>query len=280
MPKKRYSWDEKKIQKHIKAGRGKGLGKDYKPWLEIHEVPSEGRSSRIHGWKTNRLHHFLSDNEKKYFFLLEWADNVVDIREQFPLLEREIVQQMAEDAGIEHPKDRETGTLLVMTTDFIITLKSGNKIIEIARTIKPSGSLDEKRTIEKFEIERRYWTAKGIDWGIVTEKELPNDFVANIEAIHKSYWLEDDNEIHRNHLNYIVGRLTSLITQNDVPLTEITAILDYELNLPPGVSLKVFKYLIARKEILVDMRKPLDFFDSVKSLKINFPSRNYLEKIG
>lgn len=280
MPKKRYSWDEKKIQKYIKAGRGKGLGKDYKPWLEIHEVPSEGRSSRIHGWKTDRLHHFLSDNEKYYFFLLEWADNVVDIREQFPLLEREMVQQIADDAGIDHPKDRETGAQTVMTTDFVITLRLGNKIVDIARTIKPYGKLDEKRTIEKFEIERRYWTAKGIDWGIVTEKELPIDFIANIESIHKSYWLEDDNEIHRNQLTYIVGRLKSLINQSDAPLTEITALLDYELNLPSGVSLKAFKYLLARKEILVDMRKPLDFFESVKTLNITFSSMDYMEKIG
>jgi hypothetical protein len=280
MSKNRYSWDEKKIQKYIKAGRGKGFGKDYSPWLEIHDVPSQGRSSRIQGWKTDRLHHFLSDHEKRYFYLLEWADSVVDIREQFPLLEREMVQQIADNAGIEHPKDRQTGTPLVITTDFVISVRSGNKIIDIARTIKPSKELDEKRTIEKFEIERRYWTAKGVDWGIVTEKEIPIDLAANIESIHKSYWLEDDNEIHQNQLTYIVGRLKTLIHQSDAPLTEITTSLDYELNLSPGVSLKAFKYLLSRKEVIIDMAKPLNFFESVKSLNITFPSINYMEKIG
>jgi TnsA endonuclease N terminal len=101
-----------------KKGVEKGFGKNYKPWLKIQDVPSHGRSSGIQGWKTERTHHFLSDHEKYYFYLLEWSDVVIDIREQFPLLGREIVQQIAVNAGIEHPKDKETQTPLVVRTDF------------------------------------------------------------------------------------------------------------------------------------------------------------------
>jgi hypothetical protein len=280
MAKKRYSWDERKIQKYIKDGRGIGTGKHYKPWLEIHDVPSQGRSSRIHGWKTDRLHHFLSDNERSFFYLLEWADNVIDIREQYPLLEREMVQQIATDAGIEHPKDIETQTPLVITTDFVISVVVKNKLFDFARTIKPSKELDNNRTIEKFEIERRYWMVKGVDWGIVTEKELPKNFISNIESIHKTYWLEDESDIHKNHLAYIVDRLKSLVRQHNLSLTQISSMLDDEINVPRGTSLKVLKYLIARKEIIVDLTKPLDFFNPIKSLNITFPLDTYQEKFG
>lgn len=280
MAKKRYSWDERKIQKYIKDGRGTGSGKHYKPWLEIHDVPSQGRSSRIHGWKTDRLHHFLSDNERNFFYLLEWADNVIDIREQYPLLEREMVQQIATDAGIEHPKDIETQTPLVITTDFVISVVVKNKLFDFARTIKPSKELDNNRTIEKFEIERRYWMVKGVDWGIVTEKEMPKNFISNIESIHKTYWLEDESDIHKNHLAYIVDRLKSLVRQNDLSLTQIASMLDDEINVSGGTSLKVLKYLIARKEIIVDLTKPLDFFNPIKSLNITFPLGTYQEKFG
>ena len=38
---------ELKIQKWIKEGRGQGFGNNYKPWLTIRDVSSEGRSHRV-----------------------------------------------------------------------------------------------------------------------------------------------------------------------------------------------------------------------------------------
>lgn len=39
-----------------------------------------------------------------------------------------------------------------------------------------ASDLEKKKTLERLEIERRYWIAKGIDWGIVTQKEISNVF--------------------------------------------------------------------------------------------------------
>ncbi len=36
------NWDENKIKKYISEGRGQGVGKDYKPWITVHDFPSEG----------------------------------------------------------------------------------------------------------------------------------------------------------------------------------------------------------------------------------------------
>lgn len=69
-----------------------------------------------------------------------------------------------------------------MTTDFYITLKRDDKKIYLARTVKPSKELEDPRVIEKFEIEREYWLRNGIDWAIVTERELPMVFVKNIQT--------------------------------------------------------------------------------------------------
>lgn len=43
-----------KVEKWIKEGRGSGIGADYKPWLNIRNVSSLGRSTRLKGIKTNR----------------------------------------------------------------------------------------------------------------------------------------------------------------------------------------------------------------------------------
>lgn len=86
-----------KIEKWIKEGRGTGIGSEYKPWLNIQDVASMGRSTCLKGIKTNRQHEFLSDLERNYFY--------IDIREQFPLLPLEETIVIADELGIKHPTD-------------------------------------------------------------------------------------------------------------------------------------------------------------------------------
>ena len=42
----------------------------------------------------------------------------------------------------------------------------------IARSVKAASELERKTTLEKLEMERRYWEVKSIDWSIITEKIL------------------------------------------------------------------------------------------------------------
>ncbi|PEB48794.1 hypothetical protein CON65_25420 [Bacillus pseudomycoides] len=115
MAKRKNDWTEKKIEKYIKEGRGQGELNNYKPLLTIQNVSSTGNSSRLKGWKTNRRHELLSDLERKYFFIMEWVEEIIDIREQFPL-NRELTYKVAEEKGIRHPICTRTETLIVLTT--------------------------------------------------------------------------------------------------------------------------------------------------------------------
>lgn len=137
MTRHKYDWNQNKFEKFLREGRGKGHGKDYKPWLTTQDVPSTGRRSRVPDWKTGRLHHTLSDNEIDYLYLLEWADNVIDIREQFPLIDLEVAQTIASDMGVKYPTNKESNFPYILTTDFFITIHSNGQAKEIARTIKP-----------------------------------------------------------------------------------------------------------------------------------------------
>ncbi|PED06616.1 Tn7-like element transposition protein TnsE [Bacillus pseudomycoides] len=143
-----------KIDKWIKEGRGTGSGADYQPWLKIQDVSSLGRSTRLKGIKTARQHEFLSDLERNYFYLTEFSDVILDIREQFPLLPQEETIVIAEELGIKHPADPKTGDPIVMTTDFLLTVDKGQGVFEVAHTIKMKDKLLEERVLEKFEIER------------------------------------------------------------------------------------------------------------------------------
>ncbi|MDJ1110525.1 TnsA endonuclease N-terminal domain-containing protein [Macrococcus caseolyticus] len=173
-----------KNEKWIKEDRGSGTGSDYKPWLNIQDISSFGRSKRLKGIKTGRQHEFLSDLERNYFHLTEYSNFIIDIREQFPLLPLEETIVIADELGIKHPVEPKTNEPIVMTTDFLLTVDKGEEIVEVARTVKMKDELYKKRVLEKFDIEKVYWERRNIDWGIVTEFQILKIFARNISYIH------------------------------------------------------------------------------------------------
>jgi len=57
-----------KVEKWIKEGRGSGIGADYKPWLNIQDVSSLGRSTRLKGIKTKGSTNFYQIWNETTFF--------------------------------------------------------------------------------------------------------------------------------------------------------------------------------------------------------------------
>ena len=267
MAKHRRAWSQETFNHYVKEGRGKGRGKEYKPWITIHDFASQGRSHRALGWKAGRVQHFMSDHEMRFLFLLDWADSVIDVREQFPLVEYEITQEIAKDMGVKHPTDNASGFPYVLTTDFLVSMYSEGKTVEVARTIKPTIELEKARVAEKFEIERRYWLAKGVDWGIVTEHEVPRHLAKNIEVVHSSYRLEATPEMDVPNLLLLARTLKDRLRVGNGSITSVTTKLDADMNLSVGTSLTVFKHLIAHKEVTLDMTEKLNFTRSVKTIK-------------
>lgn len=265
MAKRRRNTNQNTIDKRIGEGRGQGRGSDYEPWLRIQDVPSTGLVTRIKGWKTNRVHHLLSNLELSYFYVLEWSSVVNDIREQYPLLPIEETIAIAEQCGISHPKDPKTQEPVVMTTDFFITVRQSFEIREQARTLKLAQDLQSKRTLEKLEIERQYWKLRDIDWGIVTEREIPEILAKNIEWLHPYLLIENLSPLSEKDTSRVATAMTRKLLKNNLPLADITAECDDLLGLSPGTCLLVSRHLIANRHWLVDMNvsiqpnKPLVF---------------------
>lgn len=250
MAKRKREFTDAKIERFIKEGRGQGTGKDYLPWLRIQDVPSEGRATRGVGWTTGRRHELLSDIERDYCYLLDYSDDVSDIREQYPLLPIEETMMIAEKIGVEHPTDPKTGVPIVMTTDFLITYKDK----DYARTVKPASEVEDERTIEKFEIERLYWESRHIDWGMITDRDLPEALIRNIEWVHKEYHNEDISELGA----YVVQNMQRMLAsslQNGETIARSCLACDEQLGLEIGTSLAIFRHLIARKIWSVNMNE-------------------------
>jgi len=164
----------------LNDGRGQGRGKEYVPFIQANDnkVASEGWLTRTLGWKTRRIHHTLSKHEYQFLLVQEWADSVVDIREQYPLLPIKMTMEIADKLNIRHPHYK--GDNVIMSTDFMLSvINEDGEITDFARTIKPVSRLT-KRTLELFEIERRYFLEMGVPWQMVFDKPKPINMIKNL----------------------------------------------------------------------------------------------------
>lgn len=258
--------DQNSVARFEALGRGKGTGANYLPWLRVQDVPSKGLSTRIEGWKTGRIHHFLSILELIYYYVLEWSSVITDIREQYPLLPLEETISIAQNCGISHPIHPKSEKPVVLTTDFLLTVSLDGQTVTHARTVKYAADLDSPRTLKKLEIERRYWEAKGIDWGIVTEHDIPAELSQNVNNLHESWYLATYMPI--SDLTRIIPALTSLAQQRRLPLCKVAAVCDLELGFEEGTSLKVAYYLIATRQWIIDMFQLLDPSQPLELFKV------------
>jgi len=255
--KRSKDWDKAKYERFIREGRGQGDLENYKPWLTVQDIPSRGRATRVFGWKTNRIHHFFSDIQTRFFYLLEWEDNVIDIKEHYPLLDlKEIIDY--HDLNLEKYR-AEDGTDYVFTTTFYIKVLKDCKEHFVARTVKASHELESKGAIVRFEIERRYWEKKGIDWGIVTNKEIPSVKAKNIEWLHSSLELDLNEVISKEYKKYLCEDLVKRLRQaSEKRIRYVLDQFDIENSLEIGTGLLIFRYLIMKKYLKVDIDKKID----------------------
>jgi hypothetical protein len=237
--------------------KGQGHGKEYRPWLTVRDVPSEGLSSRVKGWITGRVHHFLSQLETYYFYILDWSKKIIDIREQYPLPISETAE-IAKRLNINHPRDPRTKELIVMTTDFLIDIEVNGEKKIIARTVKPSQLLDNKRVIEKFEIERTYWTEKGIDWGIVTEKEISKILAENIRDMHSFKDIKGIPGITPKIVVEIEPIFYKRLSTSTIPLAHVALEMDSKFGLKEGSCLSLFRYFLANRIWTINLEESID----------------------
>ncbi|MBR0695333.1 TnsA endonuclease N-terminal domain-containing protein [Bradyrhizobium lablabi] len=267
MARSRYDWTEKRIKRFLKEGRGKGHGASYKPWLIVSDVPSHGRTHRVFFARTGRQHHFLSDIEYYAFLHSTFDDTVIDIREQFPL-DRPETLAIAAALGVKHPGYK--GVPIVMTTDLVETRAGAGFQFERAIAIKPDDELDKTRIIEKLEIERVYWSRRGIPWFIRSESSLRTTKSFNLEWMFDTTGPGDiDPAVETAVSTNLAG---ALALHQDHLLGEMCVWLDRSLGLEIGNSLQIVRRLLCKKHLLVDLAKPVLSEQPCRYFSINLAS--------
>lgn len=249
--------DKRAIARRKAQGFGEGNGRYYKPWHIVQRTSSRGVSWRLPGWTDDRIVHLLSGLEKKYRLILDWTLTIVGAQEQKDLPLEETVL-IAQELGIEHPRDRVTGCLVPLSTDMVVTVRVGDRDVQFARTVKYVKDLSDLRVIEKFDIEREYYRRRGINWGIVTERNIPEILVRNIRWIYTFRTIRFYDTLRQPHVHRIGRLLTRLVETTNAPLRDVAAECDDILGFQQGTSLSVARHLIATRQWIVDMMAPID----------------------
>lgn len=241
---------DQRTQKWLREGRGSGSGQGYHPWLTVRDLSSRGRSSRVWGHLTQRTHQLLSDIELAVFLLLESNSSVTDIREQYPL-HVDSTLDLAEQAGIRHPAI--SGFTHIMSTDFLVDFSGESGPEQLAIQVKSSSDLKDVRTVEKLEIERRYWKMKGIPWRLVTEKQIPQTVVENLNLLYPSRKQTEKLELLFDSLPTFVKFLAA---HPNTKVADIAMLIDSSYSLEAGTSLSRIRSLVALRALTFQISIP------------------------
>lgn len=225
-----------KDEKRLKS-RGIGFGKDYQPFIKVHEISSKGESFRILGRHSARPHHLLSRLELSAFLVFDRYHLTNDIREQFPI---PIVDTLSicERLGIKHPQYR--GNLTVVTSDLVIELKNTPGMVV---SVKYANDLNDSRTVEKLQIEKTYWEQQGYKWKLFTEQEIPSAIKENLEWLHAANQNSNDlySELSIEEIQVVVERLSNAHKR----LSTVCSTLDDKYQCIPGFHIGVVRNGVA-----------------------------------
>ncbi len=236
-----------KHEKLLKT-RGRGTGKDYEPFIKVHELSSSGESVRIRSASVGRVHHLLSGIELFAFLVFDQFEQTTDIREQYPLPINDTLD-ICTRLGIRHPQIR--GSLTVVSTDLLVDLSSKQ---QLAIAVKSSAELSKSRVIEKLQIEKTYWETRGVEWKIFTEREVSAGMRENLPWI-QPYLSPDMTDHQQLGATDVQDLLHRLKTHPKTKVTRLCAKLDDQYGLDPGFHLGALRHAVAHRFIRAPLNK-------------------------
>ena len=253
MGKRRRVWNEERYLLDLKNGVSQGSGANYIPGISVHDFPSRGVVARIPGRKTGRIHHLLSHWEEYYFYLLDTDPDVLDIQEQFWLRLSETLN-IASRFNIRHP--RQGSFFSPLSTDFLIIRRDRVH----ARTIKETRELSDPRVLEKFSIEYHYWKERGIDWKVVTEKEINLNRSRNLQWLYAPPTAAEavPDEGLRNEA---LALFMDLLEERLFSFSAMIEIVEESLFLKHGSAISLFKELVLSGRLHLDLDRPMNFMN-------------------
>jgi len=165
-------------------------------------------------------------------------------------LRLEDTKALADEAGIDHPSIQ--GVLQIMSSDFLVNASDSFRPKFVLQA-KYAEALQNPRTIEKLELERRYWLQKDVRWMLVTEQDIPKVVFQNINWLYPAKRDELDNDTMHERVAIYAHHFQQAPEKT---IIEVAKRLDVAYSLPEGQSLLEIRQLLARRCFLFDILIP------------------------
>lgn len=246
-------WTEERIRRLQRDGRGRGEGKTYVPWLKVARPGFKLASTfRMFGRLTGREHHLLSPGEASTFWMLERSPYVLDIREQFPL-DRGISIGVAQAARLPHKPYPGTQVPIVMTIDFMVTMRGPCRYR--AFSVKAGPELSDPDVLIGLELERRICDAMNVPYHLVVHHDIDKRLLRNIRLLQGA---ARDIRRRRSALErreQMADRLESALRSSEQhsTLAEFCLDFDTEHGLRHGYALMTAKWLMWQRRVQFDL---------------------------
>lgn len=245
----------------LRENRSSHSFEKYVPFIKVHEFSNKARAHRMRGRIIDRIYHLMSDLEFSFFIFIQQFDNVIDIKEQIPLLPLLSTVMIAKDLGIPHPPISKCDNQ-IMTSDFLVTYNDEGRIKECVYCLKYSTDLNNKRTMDKLEIERVFWQQQCVEWNLITENSFDLRYYKNLMCIYSSsFWL--DNPVNLSFFIENEEKVNRILTEcQNKSLNIAINILcnDYRLN--RKMLYGCLKYMILIGRIFVNTSSSIELFES------------------
>lgn len=171
-----------------KQKRALGAGRDYTSYVKSSELPGHKSNTYVErDWKTGRAVHLLSGGEQKMYYILRFRDDVLDVREQFPLPLESTLEIVSKYKGFRHPRNR-YGELVPYTTNFLVDLKNGQQeAYSVKYSLEDLKKKENENQVRNLYVQREYWTSIGVAFRQVFTIDMNDALFQNIYRVVSFY---------------------------------------------------------------------------------------------
>jgi hypothetical protein len=240
-----------KFERFLREGRGTGAGKAYRPWIQVNDISSRGRVHRTASALTGyRTHHLLSDNEFYAYLNAWWDEDMLDIREQYPLLPVALTLGIASELGIRHPYNNKYRFAIPFTTDLLLVRKGGLEAVAVAE----DHDYADPRTKEKLAIAEEFWHRRGVPTRVSLSSTLKVQCSLNLQWIYQAR--RPPNELpYAPGASRLHDHLVSQAAGGCLSSLELASRTDLALRLPLGTSLAAIRRLLSERVLSTHVDK-------------------------
>lgn len=220
---------------------------------KVTDFSSLGRVSRIYSKKTQRIHHLLSDLQFGTFLLLEWEKKVIDIIENYRLVD---VESVINGEILElYKKIKKINELNILTCSFMITvINDQGKQENIALFVKHERNINRNLTGMRMKILESYFQNKEIPFKLITENQICKTTCNNLLWIKEAEMINNEQKVFCDEdLMFFFEYLNRV----NLSLSTSTILTEYErkAQIPKGYGIVLLRVLVAQRLIIMDLSK-------------------------